>query len=146
MIKQILVFGAIVVGCFASTNADGAETFRAVSPDGLNALMLEIGEGGMSYSVSRRGKNLLGPAPISLVTKEYGRMDAKGVQPKAVARKVTGSLATPLYKKSAIDLSANETRVDFGKWALVLHARNDAVAWRFEIGRASCRERVCLSV
>ena len=132
MIKQILVFGAIVVGCFASTNADGAETFRAVSPDGLNALMLEIDDGGMSYSVSRRGKNLVGPAQISLVTKEHGRMDAKGGQPKAVARKVTGSLATPLYKKSSIDLSANETRVDFGEWALVLHARNDAVAWRFE--------------
>ena len=56
MIKQFFVIGAIVAGCFVSTNADGLETFRAVSPDGLNALMLEIGEGGMSYSVSRRGK------------------------------------------------------------------------------------------
>ena len=59
-------------------------------------------------------------------------MDGKGAKPEAVSRKVTGSVATPIYKKSAIDLAANETRVDFGKWALVLHARNDGVAWRFE--------------
>ncbi|MBR5457266.1 MAG: glycoside hydrolase family 97 catalytic domain-containing protein, partial [Kiritimatiellae bacterium] len=55
-----------------------------------------------------------------------------GTEAKASQRTISGTLETPLYKKSSVDLAANETRVDFGDWAVVLHARNDGVAWRFE--------------
>ena len=55
-----------------------------------------------------------------------------GAKPKTTSRRIDGKLPTPIYKKSKIDLAANETRVDFGDWAVVLHARNDGVAWRFE--------------
>ena len=106
--------------------------FSAVSPDGRNELRLEVGDGGMSYSVFRRGKTLVEPTKISLTTREHGRMGGRGARPRATTRKVCGTVATPLYKKASVDLSANETRVDFGEWALVLHARDDAVAWRFE--------------
>ncbi len=106
--------------------------FSAVSPDGRNELRLEVGDGGMSYSVFRRGKALVEPTEISLTTREHGRMDGCGARPRATTRKVCGTVATPLYKKASVGLSANETRVDFGEWALVLHARDDAVAWRFE--------------
>ena len=128
---RIFGFAVIIAGCLMAGRAE-AQSFRAVSPDALNEIKLEVGNGVMNYSVLRRGKKVVGPAPISLRTKEYGCMDGKGAKPEAVTRKVTGSVATPIYKKSAIDLAANETRVDFGKWALVLHARNDGVAWRFE--------------
>ena len=104
--------------------------FRAVSPDGLNEVRLEVAAKEMSYSVWRRGKSLIAPTEISLRTKEHGFMN--GGNPKASTRKIEGKLATPIYKKSEVDLAANETRVDFGDWALVLHARNDGVAWRFE--------------
>ena len=125
--------------CFAITaffclchGVSGASTFSAVSPDGRNELKLEVGGGGMAYSILRNGKTFVEPTTISLVTREHGRMDGRDAAPKATARKVEGTVATPLYKKASVDLSANETRVDFGKWALVLHARNDGVAWRFE--------------
>ena len=130
---RFLGFWAMIAGCLAAGSADAQEVFRAVSPDGLNEIKLETGDSGMFYSISRRGKVFAEPVEISLCTMEHGWMDGKGAKPKAVWRTVkVGALATPIYKKSAIDLAANETRVDFGKWALVLHARNDGVAWRFE--------------
>ncbi len=107
-------------------------TFSAVSPDGSNELRLDVGPGEMKYSVWRRGKAIVEPTWISLVTREHGRMDGRGAAPKSVSRKVEGMIATPMYKKSSVDLAANETLVDFGEWALRLHARNDGVAWRFE--------------
>ena len=44
-----------------------------------------------------------------------------GTEMKSETRKVEGMLATPIYKKSAIDLAANETKVYFGDWAVRLH-------------------------
>ena len=129
---RILGFAALLAVCLVAVRADAQEVFRAVSPDGLNELRLDVGDSGMFYSISRRGKVFAEPAEISLRTMEHGWMDGKGLKPNAFSRKVTGSVATPIYKKSMIDLAANETRVYFGKWALVLHARNDGVAWRFE--------------
>jgi len=126
---------AFVCQCHGATNAS---TFSAVSPDGRNELKLEVGGGGMAYSILRNGKTLVAPAKISLATREHGWLDGKlsareGTRlPKVSSRKIEGRLATPIYKKASVDLAANETCVDFGEWAIVLHARNDGVAWRFE--------------
>ena len=86
----------------------------------------------MEYSVWRSGKSIVEPARIALKLDGHGWLNGADAKPKATTRKVEGTLATPLYKKSAIDLAANETHVDFGDWAVRLHARNDGVAWRFE--------------
>ena len=115
-----------------TAGAAAPQPYAAVSPDGLNEVRLEVGQDGMAYSVWRRGKMLVEPTEISLVTREHGRMDGKSAKPEATQRKVEGRVATPLYKMSSVDLAANETRVGFGDWAVVLHARNDGVAWRFE--------------
>ena len=126
--KNIL---GIAVGVIVSV-AVQASTFRVVSPDGRNELKLDVGDGGMAYSISRKGKDLVTPTRISIVTREHGRLDGRGASPTGTSRKIDGRVATPLYKKSSVDLAASETRVDFGEWAIVLHARNDGVAWRFE--------------
>ena len=112
--------------------ASFAYSATAVSPDGRNELRLEIGERGMEYSAWRRGKALVEPTRFSLAVEGRGTLNGVGAKPAIAERKIGGSLPTPLYKKSEIDLSANETKVDFGDWAVVLHARNDGVAWRFE--------------
>ena len=109
-----------------------AKVFCAVSPDGKNELRLEVDGNGMEYSVWRSGKSIVEPARIALKLDGHGWLNGADAKPKATTRKMEGTLAMPLYKKSAIDLAANETHVDFGDWAVVLHARNDGVAWRFE--------------
>ena len=129
---RMLSIAAIMAGGLVVGRAEAQELFRAVSPDGLNALSLEVGNDGMKYSVIRRGKVLVEPTGISLLVAGRKALDGSGTEAKASQRKISGTLETPLYKKSSIDLAANETRVDFGDWAVVLHARNDGVAWRFE--------------
>jgi len=109
-----------------------AETFNAVSPDGKNEIRLETGGKGMKYSVLRSGKTVIKPIEISLVISGHGTLNGTKATPKASSRRVSGTLETPIYKKSRIDLSGNETKVDFGDWAFTMHARNDGVAWRFE--------------
>ena len=109
-----------------------AETFNAVSPDGKNEIRLETGAKGMRYSVLRNGKTLVEPIEISLTINDLGTLNGKSAKPSASKRKTGGTLATPVYKKSQIDLAGNETKVDFGDWAFTMHARNDGVAWRYE--------------
>ena len=109
-----------------------AETFNAVSPDGKNEIRLETGAKGMKYSVLRSGKTIIKPTGISLVISDHGCLNGTNAKPSASSRKVEGTLDTPIYKKSRIDLAANETKVSFGDWAFTMHARNDGVAWRFE--------------
>ena len=133
--------GLAAVGMVAFAFSAFAETadelcFRAVSPDGLNELRLDVAEKGMEYSVWRRGKAMVEPEKFSMrvgLSDLNGReVYVLGTKVKSEARKVEGTLQTPLYKKSSVDLAANETKVDFGDWAVTLHARNDGVAWRFE--------------
>lgn len=112
--------------------SDKAQTLRAVSPDGLNEIRLVVDARGLAYSVWRRGKTLVEPSRFSLNVEGRGWLNGVDKIVKATERKINGSLATPLYKKSSTKLAANETRADFGDWAVRLHARNDGVAWRFE--------------
>ena len=123
----------VLLAAFCTTAAmANPQTFSAVSPDGINELRLEIEGRGMAYSVLRRGKTLVRPTRISLSVAERGTLNGTKAKPTSTMRKVEGKVDTPFYKKSSVDLAANENRVDFGDWALVLHARNDGVAWRFE--------------
>ena len=102
--------------CKGDRLAPMAKTFNAVSPDGLNEVRLEIGENGMKYSVWRRGKAIVEPTELALkvgVSWLNGReVSQLGKEVKTEERKVEGTLATPIYKKSAIDLAANETKVE----------------------------------
>ena len=130
--KSLRCLFAFVFALVSVFVARAEAEFSAVSPDGLNEIRLETGAQGLSYSVWRRGKALVKPSSAALNTQERGRLDGKGVVPSATKRKLEGIVKTPIYKKSEVNLAANETRVDFGDWAVVLVARNDGVAWRFE--------------
>ena len=136
---KIMTFAVVGMAIAAQTAfADAGRQFQSTSPDGLNELRLNVDKDGMVYSVLRRGKVVVEPTAISLKIDGRGWLDGKAAAqgrtapPTVMTRKVEGTLATPIYKKSSIDLAANEVKVDFGDWAVRLHARNDGVAWRFE--------------
>ena len=141
-VKHLIAVTVTVLSVFAQGAhlymAEDSKQFQATSPNGLNELRLNVNKDGMVYSVLRRGKVVVEPTDISLKIEGRGWLDGKAAGkgfpalPTMAARKIEGKLATPIYKKSSVDLAANETRVDFGDWAVVLHARNDGVAWRFE--------------
>ena len=57
---QLCMVGeSITADCKGERLAPMAQTFNAVSPDGLNEVRLEVGEKGMRYSVWRRGKAIV---------------------------------------------------------------------------------------
>ncbi len=114
-----------------------AETIIEKSPDGLNEIRL-ITEPSLQYAVYRDGVELIAPTTISMTFKEKGTIGGKNLlkKPKVLANE-HGSrnavLETPCYKKAKVDDNGNETTVTFeGGWQVVLHARNDGVAYRFK--------------
>ena len=116
-------------------NSDGGKTLRftipepfsasAVSPDGRSEIVVRTSP--LRYEVRRDGKTVVAETEIGL-----SLSGVKTGECKVSKRRTEGSLDAPFYKKSAIDLAANETFLDFGEWGLRLAARDDGVAYRFE--------------
>ena len=108
-----------------------AETLSVQSPDGKNEIRLLVGEN-LQYAVLRNGKERITPTPLSLTVDGKGVL---GVQPKLKDQKrrtCQGEIATPLYKKAKVIDNGNELTATFeGGYQVILHARNDGVAYRF---------------
>ena len=125
--KTRIIFCALLVACAAQ-----AETISIKSPDGRNEIKLAT-EPSLSYSVLRDGVERIASAPISLDVEGLPKCGGAVKVKSSDARLVSGKLPTPIYKKSAIDLAGMEKTVEFeGGWSVVLHARNDGVAYRFK--------------
>ena len=103
----------------------------AVSPDGANEI--RIYQNPLSYEVLRCGKIVVARSDIGL---EIDDGWLKPTSEPAVTRLVkSGWVLTPVYRKSAVDLSGSEAYADFGGWGVRLMARNDGVAYRLELTR-----------
>jgi len=89
----------------------------------------------LAYEVVKDGRTLVSKTSIGVCLD--GKCLAKGAVLASVASKtLSGSVATPYHKKSAVDLSGMETLADFGGFAVRLVARNDGVAYRLELKKA----------
>ena len=120
--NPVLIFGVMV------SLAVSGGTFRAVSPDGRNEIRVSDGDR-LVYSVWRDGKALVSDSAMAM------DIDGKRFSTKVVGETksvLSGTLKTPIYKKSEISLAANATRLDLGGgFAVELIARDDGVAYRF---------------
>ena len=123
--------------CFLSScvwlgGAD-AQTVSVKSPDGQNEIRLTT-EPTLAYAVYRADVERVATTPLALEIEGRGMLgggETKIVTADTVSLK--GTLPTPLYKKATVDENANMTTVTFeGGWKVVLVARNDGVAYRFE--------------
>jgi alpha-glucosidase len=123
-----LALAAVAPGCKCICH-ECTNQVKAVSPDGRNEIVVTLDP--LSYEVKRDGLEVVGRSAIGM--KVNGRCLAAGAKVKSVeTRELSGKVATPVYKKASVDLSARETVVDYGDWALRLIARDDGVAYRFE--------------
>lgn len=123
----------LLAASLASVVTLTAQTISVKSPDGLNEIRL-ITEPTLSYSVHRAGVERIAPTPISMEIEGKGVLGGNAAKVFASDTiSVKGKVASPLYKKSEVDESANKTTVAFdGGWKIVMVARNDGVAYRFE--------------
>ncbi len=120
-----LVATLAIGSCFG---ADGKMTAKAVSPDGKNEIRLWMNP--LAYEVARDGVVVVAKTEIGMT---INGTDLKAERkPKVTSAKSKGVVATPVYKKAKVNLSGNESFVDFGDWGVRLAARADGVAYRFE--------------
>ncbi len=131
--KKTLLFAA-ALAAFGSAFAETVNYLAsAKSPDGKNEIRL-ITEPELQYAVYRDGVERIAPTAISMTFKEKGQIGGKAPakNPKVDSYSHSAVLATPCYKKAQVLDNGNETAVTFeGGWKIVLHARNDGVAYRF---------------
>ena len=120
---------AIIVGMAVCA---GAQTLSVKSPDGKNEIRI-CTEPVLSYSVLRSGMERVSATPMAMTFEGKGVLGGADVKIKSVdSVAVKGTIATPIYKKASVDESANKMTVSFGDWRVVLIARNDGVAYRYE--------------
>ena len=121
---------ALCALCAMPAFADGVS---AISPDGRNEIRLYARP--LAYEVFRDGVTVAAKSEIGMTVdgSRMGGTDAADrVHPAVTTGRRNGVADAPVYKKSKVDLTANETFADFGKWGVRLVARNDGVAYRFE--------------
>lgn len=108
----------------------------AVSPDGRNKICFSFDP--LAYTVTRDGKTVVAKTEVGLRLNHtmltHDRMVASN---QITKRKIEGVADAAVYKKSKVDLSANETLIDFNAEGLAVRliARNDGVAYRWETDR-----------
>ena len=100
---------------------------------GENALRLYANP--LAYEVLRCGKTLVPKTEIGICID--GKWLGGGTSPREVVRSACAAetVATPVYKKDAVDLRREEKIADFGDFAVRIVAREDGVAYRFELKR-----------
>ena len=121
---------ALCALCAMPAFADGVS---AISPDGRNEIRLYARP--LAYEVFRDGVAVAAKSEIGMTVdgSRMGGTDAADrVHPAVTTGRRNGVADAPVYKKSKVDLTANETFADFGAWGVRLVARNDGVAYRFE--------------
>ena len=130
-IARGLVAGAAI---FCAVAAGAAETL--VSPDGTIRVAVET-EGGLSWSVARKGADLLLPSPLGLDF--IGQAPWGGFRVKAAARRtVDVTWTTRLYRKEVVRDHANELELALedakGRLlTLVFRAYDEGVAFRYVV-------------
>lgn len=84
----------------------------------------------LAYEVLKDGQTMVAKTAIGM---NYDGVACDGAKPVSKETKsLSGTVATPVYKKGSVDLSGNEGYVDFGDFGIRLVARRDGVGYRFE--------------
>jgi len=132
--RRLFTALAVSVLSVLTASAAGAQRSRQYhvqSPDGATQLTVDAGER-VSYSVTHRGRTLIGPSPISVSLvggRELGRGDrVRGETSRQVRDSVRPVAPT---KSTVVPDRFNELRLQFGDHALELRAYDDGVSYRW---------------
>ena len=121
----IALAAAVVAGC-CSCNCPEGEGL-VLSPDGRNAIRLAANP--LTVEVLRDGIRVAKARSGLLIDGEHAFGDKSWIG--CEIKSVTGRAASPVYRKSSVDLACNLGVYDFGNGVKVeLAARNDGVAYR----------------
>ena len=118
----------------AATTAGGAFAGGFAAQAEFNGNAIRLYANPLSYEVSSGGAVLVPATPIGLCVDGVCLAgDARLVGAASSSSVAERSVAVPVYKKSAVDMSCSEAVADFGDFAVRLVARADGVAYRIEL-------------
>lgn len=121
---------SILFGLVAVVSA--AEQINVYSPDRRLHVTLSDEGGRATYMVSYDGATVLETSRLGFVA-DCGDF-SEGLKIKGVQHsEFEDSYSVPTIKKSHVDVKANRTKVDYGKFAVLFHVSNNDVAFRYEV-------------
>jgi alpha-glucosidase len=127
-LTSVLAVAALETG----ETSQGVQSYDVASPD--DSLTVEIAVGDeLTYSVTWRGRTLVGPSPVSM-TLDDGTRIGPSADVRDVHRRQVDEMIVPVVpeKYSRIRDHFNELSLDFtGGWGLDVRAYDDGVAYRF---------------
>ena len=116
----------------AGTGISAAKTYELKSPDGKIAVRVDAGTQAVTYSISRDGKELIAPSPLSLTLADGRVLGQKAVVRKTSTKSVDETIEAPFYKRSTVDNKYNSLTLTFkGDYGVDFRAYDDGVAYRF---------------
>ena len=116
----------------AGTGISAAKTYDLKSPDGKIAVRVDVGADAVTYSISRDGKELIAPSPLSLTLADGRVLGQKATVRKASAKSVDETIEAPFYKRSIVEDRYNALTLTFkGDYGIDFRAYDDGVAYRF---------------
>lgn len=107
-----------------------SKDYVLTSPDGDTQIRFTT-EGGLKYSVSHKGKDIITPSAIGMAFTDT-TLNAEGVKVDfKVKKKCSETVKALCYKQAEFTEIWNEAVLDFGGWSLEARAYDSGIAWRF---------------
>lgn len=126
--------GVLLLLCVLAFNrltAAVGSVYTVTSPDGHLSAVLDVGRT-VTFSVSRDGRELLSPSPLSMALQDGTVLGREGKIKAVRTSNHEGSFPAPFYIKSKVDDSYRALDVTFAEsYGIELRAYNDGVAYRF---------------
>ena len=127
----------------AGTGISAAKTYDLKSPDGKIAVRVDVSADAVTYSISRDGKELIAPSPLSLTLADGRVLGRKASVRKASAKSVDEIIEAPFYKRSAVEDRYNSLTLTFkGDYGIDFRAYDDGAAYRF---RTSMKDEITVT-
>ena len=127
----------------AGTGISAAKTYDLKSPDGKIAVRVDVSADAVTYSISRDGKELIAPSPLSLTLADGRVLGRKASVRKASAKSVDEIIEAPFYKRSAVEDRYNSLPLTFkGDYGIDFRAYDDGAAYRF---RTSMKDEITVT-
>ena len=120
----------IVALSLPMTVSAATKPYELFSPDGKTRVEI-TNDGTLSYSVSRRGVELLTPSVIGMEISGGQYFGAGDKVKKVQRRSVDQTLYPVIYKKAEVQDRFNEITLSFKDYDVIFRAYDDGVAYRF---------------
>lgn len=129
---RIAGFLLLFVGVSSLLQAQGVKTYSIISPGGVNAVQVNVGEK-VQWTVSHRGAVVLAPSDVA-ISLRGGKVLGHGIRGISAKKVSVGAWILPLYyKKDSIADTYNQLELSFdkGSYGLIFRAYDDGVAYRW---------------